>query len=144
MKISSILSRTAGEVFSIRRRKTVQEAMEILAERNIGALVVTNNAGELVGVISERDIVRTAASNPKFSSLEVRDVMTTEVLKGLPEDDIVAVGSRMVEKHFRHLPVLSEGRVVGIVSIGDILRAQRSAFLGEKDKLETQLLAADD
>ncbi len=144
MKLSSILSNSSGEVFSIRRRATVQDAIEILAERNIGALVVTDAAGELCGVISERDIIRTAAKHPDVGTFQVSQVMTTKVRKGLPEDDVVSVGRMMVDGHFRHLPVLSEGRVVGIVSIGQILRAQRNVFLGEKDTLETQLMATED
>jgi len=144
MKLSSILSNSSGEVFSIRRRATVKDAIEILAERNIGALVVTDAAGELCGVISERDIIRTAAKHSDVGAFQVSQVMTTKVRKGLPEDDVVSVGRMMVDGHFRHLPVLSEGRVIGIVSIGQILRAQRNIFLGEKDTLETQLMAMED
>jgi CBS domain-containing protein len=144
MKISSILSKKGGEVISIRRRATVQQAIEALAEHNIGALVVLDASGDLVGLISERDIIRTAAKHPEVASFLVSQVMTTDVKKGLPEDDVLSVAHMMTEKRFRHMPVRSQGRLVGIVSIGDILKAQRDEYLGEKDTLETQLMATDD
>jgi len=144
MKISSILSKKGGEVFSIRRKATVQDAIEALAEHNIGALVVTDASGELVGLISERDIIRTAAKHPEVRAFKVSQVMTTKVRIGLPEDDVLAVAHIMTEQRFRHLPIRSEGRLVGLVSIGDILKAQRDEYLGEKDTLETQLMATED
>jgi CBS domain-containing protein len=144
MKISSILSKKGGEVISIRRQASVQDAIETLAEHNIGALVVTDASGELVGLISERDIIRTAAKHPEVKSFKVSQVMTTKVRRGLPEDDVVAVAHMMTEQRFRHLPIRSDGRLVGIVSIGDILKAQRDEYLGVKDTLETQLMATED
>ena len=144
MKISGILSKKGGEVISIEYESTVQKAIEVLAEHNIGALVILDASGELCGIISERDIIRTAAKVPNVGSLPVSQVMTKEVIKGLPEDDIIAVAHMMTEKRFRHLPVSSGGRLVGIVSIGDILKAQRDEYMGEIDTLETQLMASED
>lgn len=144
MKISSILSKKGGEIISIAHEATVQNAIEILAEHNIGALVVMDASGELTGIISERDIIRMAANRPDVGSLPVSQVMTTQVIIGLPEDDIISVAHIMTEKRFRHLPIRSGERLIGIVSIGDILKAQRDEYRGEIDTLETQLMANED
>jgi len=144
MKIKSILSKKGGEVITIGPQATIHEAIVMMAEHNIGALIVTNALGELTGILSERDIVRKAADYRDITALEVQQVMTKEVLKGEPEDDILAVAHIMTERRFRHLPVRSEGRLIGIVSIGDILKAQRDEYLGAKDTLESQIMAWDD
>ncbi len=144
MKISSILSKKGGEIISIEHEATVQNAIEVLAEHNIGALVVMDASGELTGIISERDIILAAAKPPDVGSFPVSQVMTTEVIIGLPEDDVISVAHIMTEKRFRHLPVRSGERLIGIVSIGDILKAQRDEYMGEIDTLETMLMANED
>ena len=144
MKISSILSKKGGGVISIGHQAKIQEAIEMMAEHNIGALIVEDESGELIGIISERDIIRSAVKRRDVSTLPVNEVMTTEVVIGLPEDDVLVVAHIMTEKRFRHLPIPSEGRLVGIVSIGDILKAQRDEYKGEIDTLETQLMAKED
>ena len=144
MKISSILSKKGGGVISIGQQAKIQEAIEMMAEHNIGALIVEDESGELIGIISERDIIRSAVKRRDVSTLPVNEVMTTEVVIGLPEDDVLVVVHIMTEKRFRHLPIRSEGRLVGIVSIGDILKAQRDEYKGEIDTLETQLMAKED
>jgi CBS domain-containing protein len=144
MKISSILSKKGGEIISIEQEATVQNAIERLAEHNIGALVVLDKSGELTGIISERDIILATAKHHDVGSHSVSQVMTTEVIIGLPEDDVISVAHIMTEKHFRHLPVQSGERLIGIVSIGDILKAQRDEYLGEIDTLETLLMANED
>lgn len=144
MKVSSILSKKGGHIISIDHDSRVQEAIEILAEHNIGALVVFNSDGELSGIISERDIILAAASYKDVGSYPVSQVMTSDVVIGLPEDDVIAVAHLMTEKRFRHLPIRSGKRLVGIVSIGDILKAQRDEYQGEIDTLETRLMANED
>ena len=119
-------------------------AIGMMADNNIGALVVTNNVGRVVGIISERDIVRTAIQRDDVFDLAVADVMTREVIIGLPEDDVISVAHTMTEKRFRHLPILEQGELVGIISIGDILKAQRDQYRGEIDTLETQIMADQD
>ena len=144
MKISSILSKKGGEIISIGHEATVQNAIGVLAEHNIGALVVMDASGELTGIISERDIIRAAAKRPDIGSVPVSQVMTTEVIIGLPEDDVISVAHIMTEKRVRHLPIRSGERLIGIVSIGDILKAQRDEYMGEIDTLETLLMADED
>ena len=97
--------------------------------------------GTLVGILSERDIVREAVRNERFFDLPVSAIMTKNVITGQPQDDLKAVAATMTTKRFRHLPVLDGGKVVGMISLGDVVKAQRDEYLGEVDTLQTQLLS---
>jgi CBS domain-containing protein len=107
-------------------------------------LIVLGDDDQVVGIISERDIIhRVAASQDAFAHT-VGEVMTKEVVIGVPEDDVMSVAHTMTERRFRHLPILDGSRLIGIVSIGDLLKAQRDQYLGEIDTLETQIMAKDE
>lgn len=139
MNIASILATKGVRVFTARPEQTVQEVLAGLAEHNVGALVVVDSAGRPVGIISERDIVRGAARDERVFSRRVSEVMTTEVIVGHPHDDLKTVSHTMTEKRIRHLPVVDQGKLVGLVSIGDIVKAQRDQYAGEVDTLQTQI-----
>jgi CBS domain-containing protein len=143
MKIRTILSRKGSFVATISPDKNVRDAVVAMAERNIGALVVLNESSRLVGIITERDVIRTAARNPDVLRLNVAEIMTSKVFTGMPQDDVTAVAQTMTDKRIRHLPIMQDDNLVGIVSIGDILKAQRDMYLGERDTLETQIMAED-
>ena len=144
MNISSILSTKSSRVYTITPDRTLADAVSRLSENNIGALIVLGDDDQVVGIISERDIVhRSAASQDAFAHT-VREVMTKEVVIGVPEDDVMSVAHTMTERRFRHIPILDGNRLIGIVSIGDLLKAQRDQYLGEIDTLETQIMAKDD
>ena len=140
MTIASILARKGVKLVTIRHDQTLREALAMLAEHSIGALVVTDGPGALVGILSERDIVREAVRNEKFFERPVSAIMTREVITGQPGDDLNAVATTMTNKRFRHLPVLDAGKVIGVISLGDIVKAQRDEYLGAIDTLETQIL----
>jgi CBS domain-containing protein len=141
MKVSTILSTKGPSLISVRPEQTIREAIQILASRHIGALVVLDESGELVGILSERDIIRETAVNEAIFSIPVSEVMTRDVVTGLPQDDIMRVAHLMTERRFRHLPILDEGKLIGIISIGDVLKLQRDHYRGEIDTLEAQMLA---
>lgn len=144
MDLRSILATKSRQIISIGPGQTLAEALLKLKENNIGALVVIESGREVAGILSERDIVRVAADNPDFATLRVDQVMTKDVILGIPDDDVIHVAHVMTERRFRHLPVVNEDReIIGMVSIGDILKSQRDEFLGELDTLETRLLADD-
>lgn len=143
MKVRSILATKSSEVITIGPAAPVRDAVKLLEENNIGALVVMDGERP-VGILSERDIIRRAASNEGLFGEPVRELMTHQLITGLPQDDIYSVMHTMTEKRFRHLPILDEGRLIGIVSIGDLLKAQRDTYQGEIDTLETQLLADEE
>jgi CBS domain-containing protein len=144
MNVSRILAAKPAKVISIGPNQLINDALALLAEHDIGGLVVTNDEDELIGIITERDIVRQAAQGGELKSLKVADVMTKNVIVGLPQDDLMSVAHTMTERRFRHLPIVDGRRLVGIVSIGDVLKAQRDAYRGQIDTLETQIMASDD
>ncbi len=139
MNIASILARKGARVVTVRPEQSIREALRLLAEHNIGALVVVAEAETPVGIVSERDIVREAARSESVFGRTVADLMTRDVVVGLPEDDLASAGHTMTERRIRHLPVMDGGRLVGIVSIGDVVKAQRDQYAGEVDTLQIQV-----
>ena len=144
MNISSLLATKSKHVVTIGRRDSIADAVALLTKNNIGVLVVTEGVGKVVGIISERDIIRLAASEEQFQTSLVADVMTRNVIVGVPEDDVMSVAHTMTEKRFRHIPILDDDRLIGIISVGDILKAQRDQYQGQIDTLETQILDGAD
>ncbi|HTO11097.1 MAG TPA: CBS domain-containing protein [Candidatus Binatia bacterium] len=136
MTIASILATKGDKVVTVRPDQTIREALVMLAQHNIGALVVVDDTRKPVGMLSERDVVRTAVKNEAVFTLTVSQLMTRNLILGTPGDDIGAAGSTMVERRIRHLPVMDGGKLIGIVTIGDILKAQRDSLLGEVDTLQ--------
>lgn len=143
MKVSRILATKGSDVLTIGAGQTVKEAVHLLVRHNIGALVVVGVAGELLGIVSERDIIRHMAQNEQAFSRPVAEVMTREVVTGTPQDDLMSIAHTMTERRFRHLPILEKGNLVGMISIGDVLKTQRDYYRGEIDTLETQILAEE-
>ena len=96
--------------------------------------------GDLVGIVTERHIVREVAKNQRVLTQTVGEIMTRDVVTGAPHDDLQSVSIAMAGKRIRHLPVLDNGRLVGIISLGDVVRAQRDTYRGAVDILETRVL----
>ncbi len=140
MNIAGVLASKGGTVVTIRPEQTVREALALLADHNIGAVIVVDSGGRPTGVVSERDIVRAMARSEGVGSKAVGTIMTSPVIVGSPQDDLFAVGHTMTEKRIRHIPVVDKGALVGIVSIGDVLKAQRDKYQGEVDTLQFQIL----
>lgn len=142
MNIKSILATKGANVVTISPDKTIREALAVLVNHNVGALVVIDEIKKPVGILSERDIVRLAARNEALFGIPVQEVMTTNVITALPQDELKAVANTMTEKRIRHLPIVdNQGILVGIISIGDVVKAERNRFEGEADTLRTQILA---
>ncbi|HZH26614.1 MAG TPA: CBS domain-containing protein [Azospirillaceae bacterium] len=134
MSVATILRRKGSTVWTIQPEAAVAQAAHEMSARGIGALPVVDNAGRLLGIISERDIVRCIA-NKGASALDARvaDAMTAEVETASLPDTVAEVMERMTNGRFRHLPVVEGGRLAGMVSIGDIV----------KQRLEDQELEVD-
>src|SRR5881296_2996672 len=120
MNIASILAKKGDKAYTVRPDQPIREALGLLAKHNVGALIAVDEAGHPVGILSERDVVREAAKNERVFGMRVADTMT--------------------ERRIRHLPVVDKGRLIGIVSIGDIVKTQRDKYQGELDTLQAQLL----
>jgi CBS domain-containing protein len=140
MNIATVLASKGSKVITIQPEQTVRQAVGLLVEHNIGALVVVDGNRQPVGILSERDIVRMAAQREQVFSEPVGALMTKNVVLGLPQDDLTSVAHTMTERRIRHLPVMDGGRLIGIVSIGDVMKAQRDRYQGEVETLQTQLL----
>ena len=143
MQVDNILATKGSNVVTVSPGQTVRDVIALLAQYNVGALVVADDRGRCVGMISERDIVRRAAIDEAVFSLLVRDVMTDKVIVGQPHHDLMPVANTMVEKRIRHLPIVYDEKVIGIISIGDVLKAQRDQYQGEVETLTIQILADD-
>jgi CBS domain-containing protein len=139
MNIASILARKGSKIVTCRAQQSIRQALSLLAEHNIGALVVVDDAGGAAGMLSERDVVREAARDERLFGRTVGEIMTRDVIVGVPEDDLRAVRHTMTERRIRHVPVVADGRLVGIVSIGDVVKAELDQYLGEVDTLQTQV-----
>ena len=139
MNIASILAKKGGKVVTCRSEQSIRQALALLAEHNIGALVVVDSAGAPAGMLSERDVVREAARDERLFGRTVGEIMTRDVIVGVPEDDLRAVRHTMTERRIRHVPVVADARLVGIVSIGDVVKAELDQYLGEVDTLQTQV-----
>jgi CBS domain-containing protein len=123
MIVKSILSAKGSDVATIAPTATLAEATKILADRKIGALVVTGAGGRITGIISERDIVRSFAQHSGGAfQLPLSEVMTRKVVTCTPTDTVAMLMERMTAGKFRHLPVLDDGQLVGIISIGDVVK----------------------
>ena len=139
MNIASILARKGGKVVTCRSEQSIRQALTLLAEHNIGALVVVDGTGAPAGMLSERDVVREAARDERLFGRTVGEIMTRDVIVGVPEDDLRSVRHTMTERRIRHVPVVADARLVGIVSIGDIVKAELDQYLGEVDTLQMQV-----
>jgi CBS domain-containing protein len=140
MNIANVLAQKGVKVVTIPPQHTIRQALALLAEHNIGALVVVDEGQRPVGILSERDVVRAASrAEQQVFTRTVAELMTRNVIVGVPEDDLKSVGYTMTERRIRHLPVVEKGRLVGIVSIGDIVKAQRDQYEGLVDTLQTQI-----
>jgi CBS domain-containing protein len=123
MLIAQILAGKGRDVVSTRPDATVAEVASLLKAKRIGAVVVTDAAGGLCGIISERDLARGLADyGADLLQMRVRDLMTTEVSTCAPDDGIDQLMQQMTEGRFRHLPVMQDGRMIGLISIGDVVK----------------------
>lgn len=123
MHVASILKMKGQAVETVRVDATLMTAVKRLSSKRIGAVVVTDKTGEIVGIVSERDIVHTLAKDG-VAALEwpVSEIMTRDVLTCTAGDTIDELMSRMTARRCRHLPVVSDGTLAGIISIGDVVK----------------------
>jgi CBS domain-containing protein len=133
--VGDVLRVKGSVVFAAEPDATVYHALTVMAERNIGALVVREGE-RVVGIFSERDYARQVVLKGKASKdTPIRDVMTARVVFVRPEQNLEECMALMTDKHIRHLPVLDEAKLVGILSIGDVVKA----VISEKEFLIAQL-----
>jgi CBS domain-containing protein len=138
MLIAQILAGKGRDVVSTRPDATVAEVASLLKARRIGAVVVTDAAGGLCGIISERDLARGLSDHgAKLLDMRVSQLMTADVVTCSPDDGIAQLMHTMTERRFRHLPVIEDGRMIGIISIGDVVKHRIDQLEFERDQLDS-------
>lgn len=131
MLLRDVLASKGSRVIATDPAATVLQAARLLVHHNVGSLVVIRE-GAPVGILTERDILRMAASRPeRLEDTPVGDVMTTDLVVGLADDELSYAMAVMTNNRIRHLPVLELGRLAGIVSIGDLVNASLTSLEAE-------------
>ncbi len=124
MKVKEILKSKGAQVWSVKATNTIEEAINLLVEHRIGGLLVHGQKENIVGIITERDIVwATKEYKDKLSKTPVAKVMTQKVIIGTPEDDLDYIMNIMTNHRLRHVPVVENEQLCGIISIGDVVKA---------------------
>jgi CBS domain-containing protein len=137
MRIADVLRTKGSAVATIDPDASVSELLRSLAEHNVGAIVVVGSSG-VAGIVSERDVVRRLhESGPDLLTATVSSIMTADVFTCTPSDTVDSLTVVMTERRFRHVPVLSGGELVGIVSIGDVVKSR----IGQLEQSQNQLQA---
>ena len=132
MKVQAMIDAKGSQVATTRSDTTVTTVVGMLKLEGVGALVVSDDGNHLAGIISERDVVRGLAEHgAELLDMKVADLMTQNVKTCMPDADIKQVMSEMTRSRIRHLPVLDDGRLCGIISIGDVVK-------NRLDELETE------
>ena len=146
MDLQEILRRKGSKVHSISPDATLDEVVHKLVENNCGSLIVCepthdgDAAGTLVGIITERDILRSCATHTgSLRDLTVRNVMSHELMTGTPDDSIEETMGLMTERRIRHLPILVDGRLAGMISIGDLVKAHYDEVTMENHYLKSYI-----
>jgi CBS domain-containing protein len=136
MRVAQLLAVKGHEVATISKERTVRDALASLKERSIGALVVTGASAPLVGMFSERDVVRAlAVSGEATLDQTVAELTSTTVSTCEESSELNEVMKTMTDRHIRHLPVLENGKLVGLISIGDVVKARLEELEHEKKDL---------
>ena len=143
MTVKAILLRKGGDVVTIAPSAQLADAVKLLAERRIGAVVITGPGDRVAGILSERDIVRVLAQRgPAVLDEQVAAVMTRKVVTCESAETITDIMERMTAHRFRHLPVVEQNKLIGIISIGDVVKTRVEEIEGESNALREYIATA--
>jgi CBS domain-containing protein len=138
MRIREVVAaKPDSTVVTVSPGATVRELITLLAEHNVGALVVSSDGAKVDGIVSERDVVRRLHSDPDVMTASVESIMTGDVHTCAPDDSLDDMMSVMTERRIRHVPVCDGDRLVGIISIGDVVKHKISVLEFERDQLDS-------
>ncbi|WP_007024800.1 CBS domain-containing protein [Saccharomonospora iraqiensis] len=141
MRIADLLRRKGSTVATVTPDTGVDGLVARLAEHNVGALVVVGPAGEVIGIVSERDVVRGLRERgTDLLATRVGDIMTTDVAGCTPEDSVDELSAVMTRRRIRHVPVLVDGVLAGIVSIGDVVKSRMDELEQDREQLESYIV----
>ena len=143
MTVARILSEKGREVFTTQPHRTLKEVVDLLASKGVGAVVVADASMSVLGILSERDVVRVIAQNGAVAlDDQVSRHMTPKVTTVTRDDTIDHVMQTMTEGRFRHVPVVEDGRLVGIISIGDVVKRHVTMIDSERQALREYIATA--
>lgn len=141
MKVQAMLAAKGGKTVTIRPDSTIETAANLLKLERIGALVVSEDGEHVAGILSERDIVRGLVDKGVgLLEAKVADLMTSEVKSCAPDDSIQEIMSEMTRSRIRHLPVLNGGKLIGIISIGDVVKNRLEELQTETNVLRDYIV----
>ncbi len=137
MKINDVINaKPRHEVVTIGPDATVRELIALLAEHNVGALVVSDDGTSVTGIVSERDVVRRLHADEAVLDTAVREIMTADVRTCAGGDGLTDLMQTMTQHRIRHVPVVADGRLTGIISIGDVVKSRIGELEFERDQLD--------
>jgi CBS domain-containing protein len=135
--VKNILEKKGSDVWAVKPNATVYSALELMAAKNLGAVLVVDDAGSLQGIFSERDYARKIIIKGRNShTTKVKDIMTARVQYVQPDTTLHECMALMTQKRFRHLPVLDDGKLVGVISIGDVVKgviSEQEAVISQQE-----------
>ena len=138
MKINDVLrGKSTNDVVTITPDVTVRDLLALLAEHNIGAVIVSGDGKAVDGIVSERDVVRKLNGNDDVLGAPVEQIMTAVVQTCEPGYDVDELMAVMTEHRIRHVPVVEDGKLVGVVSIGDVVKSRITQLEFERDQLDS-------
>lgn len=140
MRIADLLRKKGSAVATVTPETTVTALLAGLAENNVGAMVVVSPEGSIAGIVSERDVVRRLNEHgPGLLDGPVSEIMTKLVASCGPEDSVDQLSVLMTERRIRHVPVLADGRLAGIISIGDVVKNRMEELEKSQEQLEAYI-----
>jgi CBS domain-containing protein len=138
MKINDVINaKPSHDVVTIGPDATVRELVALLAEHNVGALVVSDDGERVTGIVSERDVVRRLHADAGVLDTTVSEIMTADVRTCAGEDGLTDLMQTMTQHRIRHVPVVADGRLTGIISIGDVVKNRIGELEFERDQLDS-------
>jgi CBS domain-containing protein len=142
MSVAALLTNKADKLITVASGASINEALAMLAEHKIGALVVADGDGHIAGILSERDVVRGLAERgPSVLTQTVGDLMTAPVQTCTRSDGVDTIMRRMTEGHFRHMPVVEGTRLVGVISIGDVVKNRMAVLEQEAGAMRDYIMS---
>jgi CBS domain-containing protein len=138
VKIRDVMrAKASQDVVTISPGASVRDLLALLAEHNIGAVIVSNDGAAVDGIVSERDVVRRLNEDDAVLEGPVEQIMTAVVHTCEPDHDVNELSAQMTQRRIRHVPVLESGRLVGVVSIGDVVKSRIDQLQFERDQLDS-------
>lgn len=139
--VEKLLAKKGGSIISVLPHDSIKDTVDILREKRIGAVLVLSASGQLQGILSERDIVRKLSTEPEFDiNQPVEELMTRKVKSCAPNEPLFSVLRTMTEGRFRHMPVMDGGKLLGMVTIGDVVHYRLDELEHETVQLKQMIV----